>query len=99
MLPQEIINYIFIFLQSNTNQIMKKHINKIKSYNLNKESNIYYELCMRKCMFTCTLCNSEDIPNCFKSYTIYDNTLNFCKYKPYEIIFCSEECMDLWWYS
>ena len=97
MLPEEIINYIFTFIQSNTNQIMKQHIHTIESYNLNKESNIYYALCMRKCEFTCTLCNTEDIPNCFKLYIIYDNKLNFYKYKAYEIIFCSEECMNLWY--
>ena len=99
MLPEEIINYIFTFIQSNTNQIMKQHIHTIELYNLNKESNMYYELCMRKCAFTCMLCNSKDIPNYFKLYNIYDNVLNFYKYKAYEIMFCSEECMDLWWYS
>ena len=97
MIPPEIINYIFTFVQSNTNQIMKDHIYIVKSYNLNKESNMYYELCMKKCKLMCTLCNHDYIPNCFKLYSIYDNRLDFYKYKPYELIFCSEECMDLWW--
>ena len=96
MLPLEIINYIFTFIQSNTNKIMKEHIDTISTYNLNKESNMYYALCMRKCIFTCTLCNDENIPNCFKFYTIYDNILEYYKYKLYELMFCSEECMDLW---
>jgi hypothetical protein len=96
MLPPEIMNYIFTFIQSNTNKIMKEHIRTIETYHLNKESNMYYALCMKKCIFTCTLCNDENIPNCFKLYSIYDNILEFYKYKPYELIFCSEECMDSW---
>ena len=90
MIPQEIINYIFRFIQSNTNEIMKKHIHNVNKCNLNKDSNMYYYLCMNNSMFTCTLCNDDNIPNCFKLYSIYDNRLNYYKYKAYEVIFCSK---------
>lgn len=96
-MPPEIINYIFTFLQSNTNQIMKNHINNVSTYKLNRESNLYYFLCMRKCKYSCSLCNETDIPNCFKLYSIYDNNLKFYRYSAYDLIFCSEECLDLWW--
>lgn len=97
MIPSEIINYIFTFIQANTNQIMKEHINHVSSHKFNKESNMYYFLCMRKCKYTCSLCNETNIPNSFKLYSIYDNELKFQKYSTYEIMFCSEECLDLWW--
>jgi hypothetical protein len=97
MIPSEIINYIFTFIQSNTNQMMKEHIKNVSTYNFNKESNMYYFLCMRKCKYTCSLCNETNIPNSFKLYSIYDNKLEFYKYSPYEIIFCSEDCLNLWW--
>lgn len=97
MIPSEIINYIFTFVQSNTNHIMKEHINYVSSHKFNKESNMYYFLCMRKCKYTCSLCNETNIPNSFKLYSIYDNKLKFQKYSAYEIMFCSEECLDLWW--
>jgi hypothetical protein len=32
-----------------------------------------------------------------KTYSIYDNKLQFFRYSAYEIMFCSEECLDLWW--
>jgi hypothetical protein len=97
-IPPEIVNYIFTFIQSNVNQIVKNHIYDVTQHKLNKdESNLYYFLCMRKCKYNCSLCNETDIPNTFKLYSIYDNRLEFFKYSPYEIIFCSEECLDLWW--
>ena len=97
MIPLEIMNYIFTFIQSNTNDIMKKHINLVTSYKFNKESNMYYYLCTRKCKYSCSLCNETDIPNSFKLYSRYDSKLNFFRYTAYDIMFCSEECMDLWW--
>jgi hypothetical protein len=97
MIPSEIINYIFTFIQSNTNQIMKNHISHVSSYKFNKESNMYYFLCMRKCKYSCSLCNETNIPNSFKLYSIYDNKLEFYKYSAYEIMFCSEDCLNLWW--
>lgn len=97
MIPPEIINYIFMFIQSNTNQIMKDHISNVNSYELNRESELYYFLCMRKCKYSCALCNESNIPNSFKLYSIYDNRLNFFKYSTYEFMFCSEECLNLWW--
>jgi len=104
MLPKEIINYIFTYIQSNTNQIMKDYIKDTNTYILNeklageKTLSLYYFLCMRKCKYSCSLCNETNIPNSFKLYSIYDNHLDFYKYKPYENpIFCSEECLDLWW--
>ena len=96
-IPPEIINYICLFLQSNTNIIMKKHIYNVSKYRFNKESDMYYFLCMRKCKYSCSLCNETDIPNSFKLYSIYDNKLNFFRYSPYEMMFCSEECLNLWW--
>jgi hypothetical protein len=97
MIP-EMINYIFKFVQSNTNQIMKEHINHVIQHNLNKgDSNLYYFLCMRKCKYSCSLCNETNIPNSFKLYNIYDDKLKFFKYSAYEIMFCSEECLNLWW--
>ena len=97
-MPPEIINYIFTFIQSNTNEIMKEHINKVNTYKLNKdESNLYYFLCMTKCKYSCSLCNETNIPNSFKLYSLYDNKLDFYRYSAYEIMFCSEECLDLWW--
>ena len=95
--PEEIINYIFTFVQSNTNEIMKEHIHHVSEYKFNKESNMYYFLCMRKCKYSCSLCNETNIPNSFKLYTIYDNKLEFYKYSPYELMFCSEDCLNLWW--
>jgi hypothetical protein len=96
-IPKEIINYIFTFVQSNTNSIMKEHICTISNYNFNKESNMYYFLCMRKCKYSCSLCNETNIPNSFKLYSIYDNKLQFMKYSAYEMLFCSEDCLNLWW--
>jgi hypothetical protein len=95
--PLEIINYIFMYLQSNTNKLMKDYINNVKKYNLKDTGSLYYFLCMRKCKYTCSLCNETDIPNSFKLYSIYDNKLHFFRYSAYEIMFCSEECLDLWW--
>ena len=102
-MPPEIINYIFLFIQSNTNQIMKDYINKTNIY-INRSENIsdkyaslYYFLCMRKCKYSCSLCNETQIPDSFKLYSIYDNKLKFFKYSAYELMFCSEECLDLWW--
>ena len=98
-LPNEIINYIFTFIQSNTNQIMKKYIKDTKIYSLNEEKRVslYYFLCMRKCKYSCSLCNESNIPNSFKLYSIYDNKLDFFRYTAYDIMFCSEECLELWW--
>jgi hypothetical protein len=102
MIPSEIINYIFTFVQSNTNQIMKDYIKDINTIILNEKMNgekvsLYYFLCMRKCKYTCSLCNETNIPNSFKLYSIYDNKLQFYKYSAYEIMFCSEDCLNLWW--
>jgi hypothetical protein len=33
MLPLEIVNYIFLYFEGSTNQIMKNHINNIQSFN------------------------------------------------------------------
>lgn len=97
MIP-ELINYIFRFIQSNTNCIMKEHINMVDEYKLNKgASSLYYFLCMKKCKYSCSLCNEKDIPNSFKLYSLYDKKLDFYRYSAYEIMFCSEECLDLWW--
>lgn len=52
---------------------------------------------MRKCKYSCSLCNETNIPNSFKLYSIYDNKLDFFRYNAYDIMFCSEECLDLWW--
>jgi len=72
MIP-EMINYIFRFVQSNTNEIMKQHIAMVNAYKLNKDSSsLYYFLCMRKCKYTCSLCHETDIPNSFKLYSLYD---------------------------
>jgi hypothetical protein len=97
MIPPEIINYIFTFIQSNVNQIMKQYINSVKTYNLKDNGSLYYFLCMRKCKYSCSLCNETDIPNSFKLYSIYDNKLHFFRYSAYETMFCSEECLNLWW--
>jgi hypothetical protein len=97
-MPPEIINYIFTFIQSNTNQIMKNHIHNVSAYKLNRESDMYYFLCMNKCKYSCSVCNETDIPNSFKLYSLYDNKLNFYRYSAYELMFCSEEYMDIWWY-
>lgn len=97
MIP-ELINYIFRFVQSNTNYMMKEHISMVDAYKLNKgDSSLYYFLCMRKCKYSCSLCNETNIPNSFKLYSIYDKKLDFVRYSTYEIMFCSEECLDLWW--
>ena len=98
-MPPEIINYIFRFIQSNTNQIMKNYIYNTKQYNFNEDKTVslYYVLCMRKCKYSCSLCNETEIPNSFKLYSIYDNKLDFFRYSAYDIMFCSEECLDLWW--
>jgi hypothetical protein len=100
-MPPEMINYIFTFIQSNTNQIMKEYIKYINTYILNEKMSeervsLYYFLCMRKCKYSCSLCNETNIPNSFKLYSIYDNKLDFFRYTAYDIIFCSEECLDLW---
>ena len=85
-IPLEIINYIFTFIQSNTNQIMKTYIKNIKSSQMNenlsedKTISLYYFLCMQKCKYNCLLCNDTNIPNSFKLYSIYDNKLNFYRY-------------------
>jgi hypothetical protein len=97
MIPSEIINYIFRYVQSNTNQIMKDHIQHVSTYRFNRESDMYYFLCMRKCKYSCSLCNETNIPNSFKLYSIYDHRLDFFKYSAYEIMFCSEDCLNLWW--
>ena len=103
MLPKEIINYIFTYIQSNTNQIMKDYIKDTNAYILNeklggeKTLSLYYFLCMRKCKYSCSLCNETNIPNSFKLYSIYDNKLHFFRYSAYETMFCSEECLNLWW--
>jgi hypothetical protein len=97
MIPPEIINYIFTFIQSNVNQIMKQYINTTKKYNLRDTGSLYYFLCMQKCNYSCSLCNETDIPNSFKLYSIYDNKLQFFRYTAYETMFCSEECLNLWW--
>jgi len=97
MIPPEIINYIFTFIQSNVNQIMKQYIDSVKKYNLKDTGSLYYFLCMRKCKYSCALCNETDIPNSFKLYSIYDNKLKFFRYSVYETMFCSEECLNLWW--
>jgi len=96
-IPKEIINYIFTFIQSNTNQIMKHHINHVNTHNFEKESNMYYFLCIQKCKHSCSLCSETNIPNSFKLYSIYDKKLDFYKYSAYEMIFCSEVCLNLWW--
>jgi hypothetical protein len=100
-MPPEIINYIFTFIQSNTNQIMKDYIKDINSYILNekmsKKMSLYYFLCMRKCKYSCSLCNETNIPNSFKLYSLYDNKLDFFRYIAYDTMFCSEECLELWW--
>lgn len=36
-MPPEIINYIFTFIQSNTNQIMKHYIKDTNTYILNEK--------------------------------------------------------------
>ena len=97
MIPSEIINYIFRYVQSNTNQIMKDHIQHVSTYRFNRESDMYYFLCMRKCKYSCSLCNETPLPNSFKLYSIYDHRLDFFKYSAYEIMFCSEDCLNLWW--
>jgi hypothetical protein len=103
MLPKEMINYIFTYIQSNTNKIMKDYIKEINSIILNnnfsgeKIMSLYYFLCMRKCKYSCSLCNDTNIPNSFKLYSMYDNKLDFFRYTAYDIMFCSEECLDLWW--
>ena len=97
-MPPEIINYIFTFIQSNTNKIMKDHIYNVENYELNKESNLYYVLCLTKYnhKYRCSLCNETNIPNSFKLYYLYDNKLHFFRYHAYELMFCSEVCLDTW---
>jgi hypothetical protein len=103
MIPHDIVNYIFTFIQSNTNQIMKNYINFIKEYvikekiNETKTVSLYYFLCMKKCKYSCSLCNETNIPNSFKLYSMYDNKLDFFRYTKYDIMFCSEDCLNLWW--